>query len=230
MISTSHTPLAIITAAILATVGLVSKGVAQDAPPPPSPGEGFGKGPDDLRPGSRIGALRNVLSEDEMRQFGEALRKAKDDPRLAELREGMKQRHDSMRTAFREALLKADPSLQPILDKVEQARKGRGPGGPGRRFFERGPGRDGSPRNNPNLTDEQRAKLDAARENAAEDPAVVAAREKLKNAGDRDQKAAAARELRDAMKDAMRRVDPSIEPLLEQKDPAPKPEPAGAEI
>jgi hypothetical protein len=57
------------------------------------------------------------------------------------------------------------------------------------------------------LNDEERAKLKAAHQKAMADPAVWAAREKLRQAR---------REFREVMRPALLRADPSIQPILEK--------------
>ena len=58
-----------------------------------------------------------------------------------------------------------------------------------------------------NLNDEERAKLRAAHEKAMADPAVQAARDRLRQAR---------REFREVMRPAMLKADPSIQPILEK--------------
>jgi hypothetical protein len=62
-----------------------------------------------------------------------------------------------------------------------------------------------------NLSPEERQKLQAARQKAMEDPAVQAARDKMRQAH---------KEFRDAMNAALLTADPSIQPIL-NKIPAP---------
>jgi hypothetical protein len=58
-----------------------------------------------------------------------------------------------------------------------------------------------------NLTEEERAKLRAAHEKAMADPAVQAARDRLRQAR---------REFRELMRPAMLKADPSIQPILDK--------------
>jgi hypothetical protein len=58
-----------------------------------------------------------------------------------------------------------------------------------------------------NLTEDERARLRAAHQKAMADPAVQAAREKLKQAR---------REFREVMRPALLKADPSIQPILEK--------------
>jgi Spy/CpxP family protein refolding chaperone len=61
-----------------------------------------------------------------------------------------------------------------------------------------------------NLTEDERARLRAAHEKAMADPAVQAAREKLKQAR---------REFRDVLQPALLKADPSIQPILDKLRP-----------
>jgi hypothetical protein len=63
-----------------------------------------------------------------------------------------------------------------------------------------------------NLSSEERQKLQAARQKAMQDPSVQAAHNKMR---------AAHEEFRDAMRAAMLKADPSIQPIL-NKIPAPR--------
>jgi Spy/CpxP family protein refolding chaperone len=65
-----------------------------------------------------------------------------------------------------------------------------------------------------NLTEDERARLRAAHEKAMADPAVQAAREKLKQAR---------REFREVLRPALLKADPSIQPILDKLRPE-KPE------
>jgi len=58
-----------------------------------------------------------------------------------------------------------------------------------------------------NLSEEDRAKLRAAHEKAMADPAVQAARDRLRQAR---------REFREVMRPAMLKADPSIQPILDR--------------
>ena len=61
-----------------------------------------------------------------------------------------------------------------------------------------------------NLTEDERAKLRAAHEKAMADPAVQAAREKLRQAR---------REFREVMRPALLKADPTIQPILDKLRP-----------
>src|SRR3954470_4559132 len=61
-----------------------------------------------------------------------------------------------------------------------------------------------------NLTDEERGRLRAAHQKAMADPAVQAARDRLRQAR---------REFREVMRPALLKADPSIQPILEKLRP-----------
>lgn len=61
-----------------------------------------------------------------------------------------------------------------------------------------------------NLTEEERSKLKAAHQKAMADPAVRAARDRLKQAR---------REFRELLRPALLKADPSIQPILEKMRP-----------
>ena len=61
-----------------------------------------------------------------------------------------------------------------------------------------------------NLTEEERGRLRAAHEKAMTDPAVQAAREKLRQAR---------REFREVLRPALLKADPSIQPILDKLRP-----------
>lgn len=62
------------------------------------------------------------LSEDERARLRAAHQKAMTDPAVQAAREKLKQARREFREVLRPALLKADPSLQPILDKLRPER------------------------------------------------------------------------------------------------------------
>jgi len=62
------------------------------------------------------------LTEDERARLRAAHQKAMADPAVQAAREKLKQARREFREVLRPALLKADPSLQPILDKLRPER------------------------------------------------------------------------------------------------------------
>lgn len=143
------------------------------------------------------------LSPEERQRLAAAREKANNDPTVQSLREAKEKVSEQLAGAMRSAMLAADPSLGPTLDKIKEARD--------RAKQTRDKFRA--------LTPEQRQQLKAAREKAKDDPAVQAAREKLRDARGPEAKRAAARELHEAMKAAMLKADPSLGSLLDQLGP-----------
>ena len=164
------------------------------------PGGGF-HGKERGRPhGPPFGAN---LTPDEQQRLGAAREKAKNDPTVRSLNEAKQALEDQLATALRAAMLAADPSLGPTLDKIEQARN--------RAKDMRG--------KFDSLTPEQKQQLKAARQAAMSDPAVQAAREAMRSAQGPEAKRDAAKQLRDAVKAAMLKSNPALGPLLEQLGP-----------
>jgi hypothetical protein len=65
------------------------------------------------------------LSEDERSRLKAAHQKALSDPAVRAARDRLKQARREFRELLRPALLKADPSIQPILEKMRPDRPGR---------------------------------------------------------------------------------------------------------
>jgi len=65
------------------------------------------------------------LSEEERAKLKAAHQKAMADPAVQAAREKLRQARREFREILRPALLKADPSLQPILDKMRPERTGK---------------------------------------------------------------------------------------------------------
>lgn len=65
------------------------------------------------------------LTEDERARLRSAHQKAMTDPAVQAARERLRQARREFREILRPALLKADPSLQPILDKLRSERPDR---------------------------------------------------------------------------------------------------------
>jgi len=65
------------------------------------------------------------LNEEERARLRAAHQKALEDPAVRAAQDRMKQARREFREIMRPAMLKADPSIQPILDKMRGARPGR---------------------------------------------------------------------------------------------------------
>ncbi|MBJ7258931.1 MAG: hypothetical protein JHD33_05255 [Chthoniobacterales bacterium] len=139
------------------------------------------------------------LPPDEMQPLAAAREKAKNDPTVRSLQEARAAIDVQLENAMRAAMLSADPSLGPILDKVKAA---RGRAKDLRARFE-------------SLRPEQKLALKAARESVKTDPAVQAAREKFRAAQGPEAKKDAARELLQAMRAAVLEQNPELGPLLD---------------
>lgn len=143
------------------------------------------------------------LPPDEARRLGAAREKAKDDPTVRSLKEARDALDQQLEKAMNAAILAADPELAPVLDKVKQSRD-----------------RAKKLRDNfESLTPEQRETLKAAREKAQSDPAVAAAREKMKSAKSPEERREAGKAMREATKAAILQQNPGLAPLLEQLGP-----------
>jgi hypothetical protein len=64
------------------------------------------------------------LSPEERQKVQAARRKAIQEPSVQAAREKMRQAHKEFRDAMRGAMLKADPSIQPILNKIPAQNRG----------------------------------------------------------------------------------------------------------
>ena len=99
-------------------------GVSQFAPPvsaqpPDRPDRPFRQFQNERR------ARWTNLTEDERARLRAAHQKAMADPAVQAAREKLRQARREFREVMRPALLKADPSLQPILDKLRPERPDR---------------------------------------------------------------------------------------------------------
>lgn len=145
------------------------------------------------------------LPPEEAQRLAAAREKAKNDPTVRSLKEAREALDQQLEQAANSAILAADPGLAPTLEKVKQSRdRAKGM----RDRFE-------------SLTPEQREQLKSARLAAKDDPAVVAAFEKMKSADSSDARREAGKAVREAMKAAMIKQDPNLAGLLEQLGPPP---------
>lgn len=145
------------------------------------------------------------LPPGEAQRLAAAREKAKNDPTVRSLKEARDAVDRQLESAMNAAMLAADPGLAPVLEKVKQSRE-RAKGMRDR--FE-------------SLTPEQREQLKSARDKAKEDPEVAAAREKMKSADSPEARREAGQAMREVMKAAMLKQNPSLAGLLEQLGPPP---------
>jgi hypothetical protein len=215
-----QTFLSLLAVTALAVPALSAQTNSTNTPPPPPP-------PDEHR-----GGPMERLTPAEMAQLKAAHDKAiAQDPSLEQ---NMKAAHEAMekaRMSMHDAILKADPSIAPILEKITPPKWGhemRHPEGFGQTNR---PGtnsatmtdskheKHGMPPGFANLTPAEKLRLKAAHEAAKNDPAVVSAKQAAKNATTPQDRHAAREACRKAMHDAMIKADPTIEPLLEKVAP-----------
>lgn len=197
----------ILTALCMGLAVTVMPLVAQDNPPPRpganAPGQ-EGAPPQWKKHGKRPGPPPEAaLTPDEQKRLAAAREKAKEDPTVRSLREAKEKLDEQLETAMHAAMLSADSTLAPTLEKIKQARThARETLGK----FE-------------SLTPAQREQLKAARAAVKDDPAVQAAREKMRAADGPEARREAAKETHKAVKAAMLKADPSLAPLLEKLGP-----------
>ena len=192
---------------------------AQNPPPPP-----------DDKPG---GKSRNKFSEGMPKEMKEKFQAARDellqDPEMKALKEKAEQAGNEFRDAMREAMMNRDPELAKQVGDFFESRK--------KQFEERKKNDGDRPKkqkdkggaSKPPIPPEQRDRMEKAREIAKQAPAVQSAEAKLKAATTPEERAAAGKEFREAMRNAMLTADPSLADVLEQKAPPTPPEPVPAE-
>jgi hypothetical protein len=192
---------------------------AQNPPPPP------GDKPD--------AKLRDKFSGGMPEEMKEKFQAARDellqDPEMKALKEKADQAGKEFRDAMREAMINRDPELAEQVGAFFESRK--------KQFEERKKNDGDHPKKHKNkgeaskppIPPEQRDRMEKAREIAKQAPAVQSAEAKLKAAQTPEERAAAGKEFRDAMRNAMLTADPSLADILEQKAPPAPPKPMPAE-
>jgi hypothetical protein len=140
---------------------------------------------------------------DEAARMAAAREKAKNDPTVRSLQQARESLDQQIQNAMNAAMLAADPGLASSLKKVgesrERAQKMR-------QRFE-------------SLTPEQREQLKKARKAAQQDPAVQAAREKMKAAETPEARREAGKAMHEAMMSAMTKQNPELAPILKELGP-----------
>jgi hypothetical protein len=132
------------------------------------------------------------LTHDEKMRLKAAHDAAKKDPTVVAAESTRSTDPKAYHEVVRAAMLKADPKIGPLLDKVQKARK------------------DHWAMKTAGLTTDEKAKLKEAHHAAMKDPAVVAAREDAMKADGKDEKKAAWKKFREANKEAMLKADPTL--------------------
>jgi hypothetical protein len=179
----------------------------QEAPPPPPSPSSSGPGP--------RGPMAN-LSEQERAQLKAAHDKAtQQNPTLEEAMKSAHQAMEKARKEMHDAMVAIDPSVAPILAKIEPPKwGGQGKGQQGGDGY--GGKHHAPPPGMANLSEQERTQLKNAHEQIKNDPSVVAAHEALKTATTPEARHTAHEALRQAADAALLKVDPSLGPILEK--------------
>jgi hypothetical protein len=189
--------------------------------PPPPPGD---------KPGGKMrDKFSGVMPEEMKEKFQAARDELLQDPEMKALKEKADQAGKEFRDAMREAMINRDPELAEQVGAFFESRK--------KQFEERKKNDGDRPKKHkekgeaskPPIPPEQRDRMEKAREIAKQAPAVQSAEAKLKAAQSPEERAAAGKEFRDAMRNAMLTADPSLANVLEQKAPPAPPEPMPGE-
>jgi hypothetical protein len=154
------------------------------------------------------GKFKELVSKETREKLQAARQEAMKDPNVVALEKQKEYLDQQYRDAVRAAMVKSDPSLQPVLDQMKDMpmRGGRfGKEGRGERKFEGG-------KRGQHLPPEAKEKL----EQIKDDPAVKAAHDKMEAAQTPEEKKAAWAELTAARKAALEKIDPELAQRLEQ--------------
>lgn len=199
---------------------------------PPKPSHFAGEG---MRDKLRERFMENLSPENRQR-FDAAREKAMQDPALQELRKLADKANRDFFKGVRDKMLEIDPGLADIVKNNFSAPPGKGPkkednsatasdmsNSPALEKPSEGRGRGWRSHGNApglaEMTESERAQYMAARETAKNDPAVVAAETKKKEADTPEARQSASEEYRKAMTAAILKADPSLAPLIEKMSP-----------
>jgi hypothetical protein len=167
------------------------------------------------------------LSDAEKAQVKAAHDKAiQQDPLLEQRMKEARQALDSAKKAMHDAMVRADPSVEPILAKMTPPPKtpAANPAAPGSSPWPApSPGQSHGKASLPphssvpglvNLTEEERARIQSLHEQVKNDPSLNAARELLRTASTPGERSSAEQALHKARREAMIKADPAAEALL----------------
>jgi hypothetical protein len=156
------------------------------------------------------------LSDTEKAQVKAAHDKAiQQDSSLEQRMREARQALDAAKKAMHDAMVRADPTVEPILAKMTPppkppAANSQKPGSVSLPAFSPHPSVPGLV----NLTDDERTRIQSLHEQVKNDPSLNAARELLRTASSPAERSAAEQSLHKARRDAMIKADPSAEALL----------------
>lgn len=143
------------------------------------------------------------ISGAESARLAAARKKSLEDPSIRELMDRKIRASRDLATAMRAYMIKVDPSLKQVLDKMARARAKA----------------DSVSDRFAGLSAADRQKIKTARTAAESDPKVAAARRALASASSEEEKQSARRELSSAIKKAMIAHDPSVSSALSKISP-----------
>jgi len=171
-----------------------------------------------------------LLTMAERQQLKAAHDKAmQQDPTLEIKSAALHKAMDEYRTAMRDAMIKADPTVGPILEKIAPSRRAWGAVPPPSNLATNTAGMTnasampppnakggGVPPGFAYLSPAEQQQIEAIRDKVKTDPSVLAARNTLMQATTPESRRSAFEALHHAIHDAMVKADPSIEALLEK--------------
>jgi collagenase-like PrtC family protease len=160
------------------------------------------------------------------------------DPSLESKMQALRKEMDDLRKAMRDAMIKADPTVEPILEKIAPSKRAWGGAPPSANSATNtvvmtnavamatpNAKARGIPPGFATLSPAEQQQIEALHEKVKTDPAVLAARNTLMQATTPETRRAAFEGLHQAIHDAMIKADPSIEGLLEKLHPGGVPPP-----
>lgn len=150
--------------------------------------------------------MRERLTPEQRQQFESAREKALADPEIAKLREKAESANRAFFEAMHKKMQEIDPGLEEILRKAGGPHFGAGPHSRWKKGFK-------------SLNEDERQRLQAAREIALQTPSVQAAAEQRKLAKTPEERHAADKAYFDAMRTAILQADPSLQPTLDKIRP-----------
>lgn len=151
--------------------------------------------------------MRNLTPE-ERQKLDAAREKTKGDPKVVAAMDDLRATRQDFQETMHAAMLKDDPSLEPILQKVKTAQEKRFKNGPPQAGKAKaGHGAGGSKGPLADLTPEERQQLHAAREKVMDNADVKSVRDRMEQA---------MKARREAEKSALLAADPSLGPILEK--------------
>ncbi len=173
-------------------------------------GAGRWLGPNGMRGGNpmqnpaRAAIMQSLTQEDRQRLFA-ARMAAMNDPQVRAAFANRQADPQRFRLTMRDAMIKADPSLAPTFQKMQQAAL-QARGDTAQKFQKR----VGF------LSDDERSTLVKSRQAVQNDPAVTSARQQRDTAATLEARQQAERNYQQAVQGAMMRSDPKVGPILDK--------------